>query len=286
MDLREQNVFLDILRKNVHVPMEKITEAIRIQRQRNGGGSEIEISIGDVLVELKVISPVQHQAVLKAFDYQEKRRLDKLFGKKAVSVGWCTEAQMNEALTFQKQLFKAMKEVRRIEDILVEDNVIDRAQARKVWELYRTYRTRRVANPLPSLGGDVGDDPAEGGLPDKPEYKKPAAATASAGARDLAGNDDNDGTNPTMRVDLGDFSATSPTMRANDITLPSFDPLPPSKQPAPLPPPVAGVPVKPANSMRTEDITLSDPAEITFNVSEPDDDDDTMNFLKFDINSK
>ena len=89
---------------------EQLDEGIRIQENSPGNPP-----LGEILLDLNYLTPAQHAKILdlqrqalqasagspSSGDTRVRRRLDNLFGKLAVSLGFCTPAKINEAIRLQ-----------------------------------------------------------------------------------------------------------------------------------------------------------------------------------------
>ncbi len=152
-----------ILLKNTSLQPELLQDALKQWRERFMFGGE-KITLIDVLVQNGNLERYKVPALVKASEYALKRREDKLFGKRAFRKGLITQTQLDDALAFQKQLFKALYEVKRLEKILVDDGFLAPEDAQDIWSEYQAALEKRkgVARPasLPraakSLGIDIG----------------------------------------------------------------------------------------------------------------------------------
>ena len=166
-----------IVVKNGDVPQPTLKAAmVKWREQFFSGGSR---NLAEVLVEMGAIKRVQIPLLLKATRYALCRREDKVFGKRAYRRQMITRTQLDESLAFQKQLFKALHEVKRLETILIDDGFLKPEDAKKIWLEFSDYKgTRRPANKPASVlraaksaGIPVDDREVE-------EEAEPAPATA------------------------------------------------------------------------------------------------------------
>ncbi|MGE0435207.1 MAG: hypothetical protein AB7S36_23355 [Planctomycetota bacterium] len=134
-----------IVIKNGDVPPKSLNAAIVKWREQFFAGGQRNLA--EVLAEQGSIRRVQIPLLLKATKYALCRREDKIFGKRAYRRGLITKTQLDESLAFQKQLFKALHEVKRLETILIDDGFLKPDDTKKIWAEFTDYKgSRRPSN--------------------------------------------------------------------------------------------------------------------------------------------
>lgn len=98
-------------------------------------------------VALGHFSRTEMYRLVKARNFALLRKEDRRIARRAVRKGYLLRTQILEALDFQKQLFKALGDIKRLHDILVEDGKLTQAQVNEIWAEYREYLKRRGERP-------------------------------------------------------------------------------------------------------------------------------------------
>jgi hypothetical protein len=136
-----------IVIKNTDAEIDALRDALITWRQQYFDGGEA--TLADVLVERGAMPRYRLPIIERAADYALKRRRDKVFGKRAYRKGLITHAQLEESLAFQKQLFKALHEIKPLERILVEDGYLGEADAKKIWLEFEAHK-KQAPPPEPA----------------------------------------------------------------------------------------------------------------------------------------
>lgn len=100
------------------------------------------------LVEKEHLSRTQVYKLVKARNFALLRKEDKRIVRRIVRKGYISRGDMNEALDFQKQLYRALGDIKRLQDVLVDDNKLTQDQVDEVWTEYREYLKRRGERPV------------------------------------------------------------------------------------------------------------------------------------------
>lgn len=272
-----------IVLKNTKVSLDKLEQGIRKWRDQHLEGGER--TLVDILVDLAAVERYKVPTLLKACNYALLRKEDKAFGKRAYHKGQLTKVQLDEALAFQKQLYKALGEVKRIDVVLVDDGYLSADQAKELWAEYNDYKAKKVEKgviPPPAnairaakaVGIPVEEEKpafARGARDGTPAAKgKPATTMIPAGASD--GNGSHSAT--TGDSEGGEGGVVEAT--SGDLQRPDDDRIDGAAAATPSTSPLAGEPVKPALSADPGSTTLppappaTSPAAADGDVSTPD----------------
>ncbi|MCA8938873.1 MAG: hypothetical protein KDB07_03660 [Planctomycetes bacterium] len=98
-------------------------------------------------VELGLLSRTEMYRLVKARNFALLRKEDKRIARRAVRKGYISRTRINDALIFQKQLFKAIGNIKRLHEILIDDGSLSREQVNAIWAEYREYLHRRGERP-------------------------------------------------------------------------------------------------------------------------------------------
>lgn len=107
-----------------------------------------DLDLAHYFVEKGHVTRTQMYKLVKARNFALLRKEDKRIARRAVRKGLITRTQVNEALVFQKQLFRALGDIKRIEDILIDDSKLSRDQVNEIWREYREYLARFGEKPV------------------------------------------------------------------------------------------------------------------------------------------
>lgn len=99
------------------------------------------------LVNLGHLSRTEMYRLVKARNFALLRKEDKRIARRAIRKSYITRTKINEALDFQRQLFKALGDIKRLHEILIDDGSLTRAQVNEVWAEYRQFLHRRGERP-------------------------------------------------------------------------------------------------------------------------------------------
>jgi hypothetical protein len=81
--------------------------------------------------------------LVKARNFALLRREDKRIARRAVRKGYLSRNKVEEGLDFQKQLFKALGDIKRLHEIFVDDGSLTREQVGEILDEYRQFLHRR-----------------------------------------------------------------------------------------------------------------------------------------------
>jgi len=108
---------------------------------------EDSTDLAHFFVELGHFTRTEMYQLVKARNFALLRREDKRVGRRAVRKGYITRSEVNKELDFQKQLFKALGDIKRLHDILLEEGKLSVEQVNEVWSEYREFLRRRGEKP-------------------------------------------------------------------------------------------------------------------------------------------
>jgi len=89
------------------------------------------------------LSRTEMYRLVKARNFAMIRKDDRRIARRAVRKGFITRTKVSEALDFQKQLFKALGDIKRLHEIFVDDGSMTKEQVADVLVEYRSFLTRR-----------------------------------------------------------------------------------------------------------------------------------------------
>ena len=104
------------------------------------GGNE---NLLEILISTNLISKKHQETIYNVVLYILKRMEDKVFGRRAVYLKIITRDQLNEALAYQKKLYHGLKEIKRVERILRDEELITAKQALAIWKDFQNYMNLR-----------------------------------------------------------------------------------------------------------------------------------------------
>ncbi len=125
-----------------------VEEAIKIQEQLIRLG--VKKPLGQVMRDEGWITEEQERAVLEYQRFRRERNQDKKLGELAVENGFCTEAQLKDALATQKEHFRINGKTYPLGKILQDRGILSEQQVRALVRVQQRAAERRAA------GGHVG----------------------------------------------------------------------------------------------------------------------------------
>lgn len=137
-------VLVSLILKNTKLG-EQLVESIVVDWLNQDFNSRPDLA--HYLVNLGHLSRTEMYRLVKARNFALLRKEDKRIARRAVRKGHISRTKVNEALDFQKQLFKALGDIKRLHEILVDDGSLTRAQVNDIWAEYRDYLHRRGERP-------------------------------------------------------------------------------------------------------------------------------------------
>lgn len=139
-------LLIQIVVKNTKVTQDQVDDAIAaVQTAKNEGR---ELDLAHAILERNLLSRAELYKLVKARNYALIRQEDKRLGKRLFRKNFITKTQLDESLAFQRQLFKALGDIKRVESILMDDGHVTPEQVREVWSEYTSYLKRRGDRPV------------------------------------------------------------------------------------------------------------------------------------------
>lgn len=105
--------------------------------------SATRVDLAHFFVNKGHLSRTEMYRLVKARNFALIRKDDRRIARRAVRKGYITRTKVGEALDFQKQLFKALGDVKRLHEIFVDDGSMTKEQVADVLAEYRTFLHRR-----------------------------------------------------------------------------------------------------------------------------------------------
>ncbi len=93
------------------------------------------------------VSRQEMYRLVRARNFALLRKEDKRIGRRLFRRGFLSASDLNEALEFQKQIFKALGDIKRLHDILLEEKKVSKEEVHQVWQEYRHYLQRQGQAP-------------------------------------------------------------------------------------------------------------------------------------------
>lgn len=94
-------------------------------------------------VKLGHLSRTEMFKLVKARNFALLRKEDRRIARRAVRKGYITRTKVGEALDFQKQLFKALGDIKRLHEILIDDGSLSKEHVAELLAEYRVFIARR-----------------------------------------------------------------------------------------------------------------------------------------------
>jgi hypothetical protein len=139
-------LLIAILLKNTKVSQVQVDQSIADCAQAKSESRELDLA--HAILQRGLLSRAELYKLVKARNYALIRQEDKRLGKRMFRKNFITRTQLDEALAFQRQLFKALGDIKRVESILLDDGHITPEQVREVWAEYTSYLKRRGDRPV------------------------------------------------------------------------------------------------------------------------------------------
>jgi hypothetical protein len=89
------------------------------------------------------LSRTEMYRLVRARNFALLRKEDRRLARRAVRKGYLSRTKVAEALEFQKQLFKALGDIKRLHEIFIDDGSLTREAATELWDEYRDFLKRR-----------------------------------------------------------------------------------------------------------------------------------------------
>jgi hypothetical protein len=140
------DLLIAIVLKNTKVTQAQVDQAIANCATAKKEGRELDLA--HAILEHNWLSRAELYKLVKARNYALIRQEDKRLGKRMFRKNFITKTQLDEALAFQRQLFKALGDIKRVESILMDDGHISPDQVREIWAEYTSYLKRKGDQPV------------------------------------------------------------------------------------------------------------------------------------------
>lgn len=135
-----------IVLKNTKVAQDQVDAALADCQTAIAEGRELDLA--HAILGRDLLSRAELYKLVKARNYALIRQEDKRLGKRMFRKNFITRTQLDEALAFQRQLFKALGDIKRVESILMDDGHVTPDNVREVWAEYTSYLKRRGDRPV------------------------------------------------------------------------------------------------------------------------------------------
>ncbi len=139
-------LLISIILKNTKVTQDQVDQSLSDTAKAKQENRELDLA--HAILERGLLSRAELYKLVKARNYALIRQEDKRLGKRMFRKNFITRTQMDEALAFQRQLFKALGDIKRVESILMDDGHITPENVREVWAEYTSYLKRRGDRPV------------------------------------------------------------------------------------------------------------------------------------------
>jgi hypothetical protein len=139
-------LLISIILKNTKVTQDQVDQSLSDTAKAKQESRELDLA--HAILERGLLSRAELYKLVKARNYALIRQEDKRLGKRMFRKNFITRTQMDEALAFQRQLFKALGDIKRVESILMDDGHITPEHVREVWAEYTSYLKRRGDRPV------------------------------------------------------------------------------------------------------------------------------------------
>lgn len=135
-----------IVLKNTKVTQAQVDQALADCQTAVREGRELDLA--HAVLSRGWLSRAELYKLVKARNYALIRQEDKRLGRRMFRKSFITKTQLDEALAFQRQLFKALGDIKRIESILMDDGHIQPDQVREIWSEYTSFLKRKGDRPV------------------------------------------------------------------------------------------------------------------------------------------
>lgn len=139
-------LLIAIILKNTKVTQDQVDQALADCQSAASEGRELDLA--HAILGRDLLSRAELYKLVKARNYALIRQEDKRLGKRMFRKNFITRTQLDEGLAFQRQLFKALGDIKRIESILMDDGHVTPENVREVWAEYTSFLKRRGDRPV------------------------------------------------------------------------------------------------------------------------------------------
>lgn len=139
-------LLIQIILKNTKVTQEQIDQSLAECQTAKAENRDLDLA--HAILAHNWLSRAELYKLVKARNYALIRQEDKRLGRRMFRKGFITKTQLDEGLAFQRQLFKALGDIKRIESILMDDGHITPDQVREIWAEYTSFLKRKGDAPV------------------------------------------------------------------------------------------------------------------------------------------
>lgn len=139
-------LLIAIILKNTKVTQAQVDQALADCQQAKSEGRDLDLA--HAILNRKWLSRAELYKLVKARNFALMRQEDKRIGRRAFRKGYITKTHLDEALAFQRQLFKALGDIKRLESILIDDGHITPEKVREIWAEYTSFLKRSGERPV------------------------------------------------------------------------------------------------------------------------------------------
>lgn len=146
MTSQADELLIAIILKNTKVTQAQVDQALGDCQSAKNEGRDLDLA--HAILNRNWLTRAELYKLVKARNFALMRQEDKRLGRRAFRKGYITQTQLDEALAFQRQLFKALGDIKRLESILLDDGHISAEQVREIWAEYTSYLKRSGEAPI------------------------------------------------------------------------------------------------------------------------------------------
>jgi hypothetical protein len=146
MTSQADELLIAIILKNTKVSQAQVDQALADCQAAKGEGRDLDLA--HAILSRGWLTRAELYKLVKARNFALMRQEDKRLGRRAFRKGYITKTQLDEALAFQRQLFKALGDIKRLESILLDDGHITPEQVREIWAEYTGFLKRQGEPPI------------------------------------------------------------------------------------------------------------------------------------------
>ncbi len=139
-------LLIAIILKNTRLSQAQVDQALADCDKAKKEGRDLDLA--HAILEREWLSRAELFKLVKARNYALIRQEDKRLGRRMFRKNYITRTQLDEALAFQRQLFKALNDIKRVESILMDDGLLTPEQVREIWAEYTGYLKRKGDQPV------------------------------------------------------------------------------------------------------------------------------------------
>ncbi len=133
-------VLVALIVKNTQLGQEPVEAVVS---EYLAGDPEQRTDLAHFFIERGYLSRTEMFRLVRARNFALLRKEDKRIARRAVRRGFLTRNKVAEALEFQKQLFKALGDIKRLHEIFVDDGSLSKDLAQQLWSEYKEFLGRK-----------------------------------------------------------------------------------------------------------------------------------------------